>query len=104
MKPQTDPRKHDPIHPGEILQEDFIIPLGITPYRMSKDIGVSAQHIGRVIHGKRGIGADLALRLARYLGTSAQLWMNLQAAYELDVAEDSHGKDIDQAVQPYQAA
>jgi addiction module HigA family antidote len=97
-------RKHDPIHPGEILQEDFIVPLGITPYRMSKDIGVSAQHIGRVIHGKRGIGADLALRLARYLGTSAQLWMNLQAAYELDVAEDSHGKDIDQAVQPYRAA
>ena len=97
-------RKHKPIHAGEVLKHDFLEPMGITAYRLAKDTGVSAQHIGRVIKGQRGIGGDLALRLARYFGTSAQLWMGLQAQYELDVAEDQAGKEINRRVRPYKAA
>jgi len=96
--------KHKPIHPGEVLKHDFLEPLGITAYRLSKDTGMTAQHVGRVIKGERGIGGDLALRLARYLGTSAQLWMNLQAHYELDVAEDRIGREIAKRVKPHDAA
>ncbi len=97
-------RKHKPIHPGEVLRDDFLEPLGITPYRLAKDTGTSAQHVGRIVHGTRGIGAELALRLARYFGTSAELWINLQAKYDLDVAEAHIGDEIAQRVRPYQAA
>lgn len=97
-------RKHKPIHPGEVLRRDFLEPLGITAYRLSKETGITAQHIGRVIKGERGIGGDMALRLARYFGTSAQLWMNLQAQYELDIAEDQAGRAIAKRVKPYEAA
>lgn len=96
--------KHQPIHPGEVLRHDFLEPLGITAYRLAQATGISAQHIGRVLKGQRGIGGDLALRLARYLGTSAELWMNLQARYELEVAADKSGQEINQRVQPFQAA
>lgn len=96
--------KHKPIHPGEVLKRDFLEPLGITAYRLSKETGITAQHIGRVIKGERGIGGDMALRLARYFGTSAQLWMNLQAQYELDIAEDQAGRAIAKRVKPYKAA
>ena len=87
-----------------MLKDDFLEPLGITPYRLAKDIGVSPQHIGRVVKGQRGIGGDLALQLARYFGTSAQLWMGLQGQYELDMAEDQAGRKIEKCVQPYKAA
>lgn len=97
-------RKHKPIHPGEVLQHDFLDPLGITPYRLGKDAGVSPQHIGRVIRGERGIGAELALRLSHYFGTSAELWVNLQAKFDLDTAEDRAGREIEKRVRPYQAA
>lgn len=97
-------RKHKPIHPGEVLYHDFMEPLGITAYRLAKDVGVSPQHIGRVVKGQRGIGGDLALRLARYFGTSAQLWVGLQARYDLDVAEDQSGPEIARRVRPFQAA
>ena len=97
-------RKHKPIHPGEVLKHDFLEPLGITPYRLAKDTGTSAQHVGRVVHGKRGIGAELALRLSRYFGTTAELWINLQAKYDLDVAEDHKGDEIARRVRPYQTA
>lgn len=97
-------RKHQPIHPGEVLKEDFLEPLGLTAYRVAKETGVSAQHIGRVIKGTRGVSGDLALRLARYFGTSAQLWMGLQAQYDLDIAEDQAGREIEKRVRPYQAA
>ena len=96
--------KHKPIPPGEVLRKDFLEPLGITAYRLSKDAGMSAQHIGRVVKGERGIGGDLALRLARYFGTSAQLWMNLQAHYDLDLAEDRVGREIFKRVKPHDAA
>lgn len=97
-------RKHRPVHPGEVLKHDFLEPLGISAYRLAKDIGISAQHVGRLLKAERGIGGETALRLARYFGTSAQLWMNLQAQYELDIAEDRAGRDIARRVRPHDAA
>ncbi|MFN0012106.1 MAG: HigA family addiction module antitoxin [Phycisphaerales bacterium] len=97
-------RKLAPIHPGEVLRLDFLEPLGITAYRLAKDTGMSQQHIGRILLGTRGIGGDTALRLARYFGTSAQLWMNLQTAYDLDRAADELGDEIEKRVQPRKAA
>ena len=74
----------EPIHPGEILSEDFLKPLAVSQYRLAKDIGVPPRRINEIILGKRGVTADTALRLAHYLGTSPDVWMNLQARYELD--------------------
>lgn len=97
-------RKHKPIHPGEVLLHDFMEPMGISAYRLAKATGVSAQHIGRVIKGTRGIGGDTALRLARAFGTSAELWMGLQAQYDLDAAMDKSGREIDKQVRRIDAA
>lgn len=97
-------RKHKPVHPGEILQFDFLEPMGITAYRLSKETGISAQHIGRIIKGTRGISGDVALRFARFFGTSAQVWMGLQAQYELDMVEDKRGQMIEKRIRPYKAA
>lgn len=93
-------RIHKPIHPGEVLKKDFMDPLGVTKYRLSKGTGISEQHAGRIVNGTRGIGASVALRLARYFGTTAELWMNLQSKYELDVAEDRLGREIEKRVKP----
>ncbi len=78
-----------PIHPGEILMEDFLKPMEITRYRLAKSISVSQRRIGEIISGKRSITADTALRLARFFGTDAQSWMNLQTHYDLAVTEES---------------
>ena len=78
------------IHPGEILQYEFLEPYRITPYRLSKDIGVPQTRVAEIIAGRRGISADTALRLARYFGTSAEFWLNLQVAYDLRDAEMAH--------------
>ena len=75
-----------PVHPGEVLRQDFLEPMGITAYRLAKETGMTALHIGRIIKGTRGISGDAALRFARYFGTSAQVWIGLQAQYDLDVA------------------
>lgn len=75
------------VHPGEILREDFLGPLGITPYRLSKDIGVPQTRIADIINGRRSVTADTALRLSRYFNTSAQFWLNLQSHYDLREAE-----------------
>jgi addiction module HigA family antidote len=75
------------IHPGEILMEEFLQPLGLTAYQLAKAIGVEQTRISEILHRKRGITADTALRLARFFGTSAQMWMNLQSRYELEEAE-----------------
>ena len=72
------------IHPGEILNQEFLKPLSLTQYRIAKDIGVSARRINEIVHGKRGITADTALRLGRYFGTSSEFWMNLQMRYDLE--------------------
>jgi antitoxin HigA-1 len=74
------------IHPGEILNDEFLVPYGITPYRLSKDIGVPQTRIAEIIAGRRGISADTALRLSRYFGTSAEFWLNLQVVHDLRAA------------------
>ena len=100
----TTKRKHKPIHPGEVLRFDFLEPMGVTAYRLSKATGISAQHLGRILKGTRGVSGDVALRLARALGTSAQVWMGLQARYDLDLAEDKGGKQIEKQVRLIKAA
>lgn len=96
--------KHKPIHPGEVLRQEFLEPLGISAYRLAKETGMTAQHVGRIIKGARGISGDVALRFGRFFGTSAQVWMGLQAQYDLDVAEDRSGRDIEKHVRLWRAA
>ena len=80
--------KLPPIHPGEVLLEDFLLPLGVSQYRLAKDIAVPPRRVNEIVHGIRGISADTALRLARYFGTSAEMWMNLQSRYDLERQRD----------------
>ena len=77
-----------PIHPGEILLEEFMQPLGVSQYALAKAIGVSPRRINEIVHGKRGITADTALRLARFFGTSVRNWTNLQTHYDTEIAEE----------------
>ena len=81
-------KKFSPIHPGEILQEEFLKPMGISQYRLAKDISVPPRRINEIVHGKRSITADTALRLGKYFGISAQFWLNLQTRYDLEITED----------------
>ncbi len=90
--------------PFPFVRLDFLGPLGISGYRLAKETGISAQHIGRILSGTRGVTADVALRLARYFGTSAQVWMGMQARYDLDTAEDRAGREIERRVRPFKAA
>jgi len=93
-------RDMPPIHPGEILLEDFLKPMGITQYRLAQDIGVGQTKISQIVRGKRGISADTALRLARYFGTSAEFWVNAQAWYELELAKEQEGDRVEREVTP----
>jgi addiction module HigA family antidote len=95
--------KIPPVHPGEVLLEDFINGLGITQHKLAVAIGVPPRRINEIVHGARGISADTALRLSRYFGTSAEFWINLQSYYELDRAEDLAGEQI-AAITPLQVA
>lgn len=95
--------KIPPIHPGEVLMKDFIQGLEITQNRLAVAIGVPPRRINEIVHGKRGITADTALRLAKYFGTSAEFWINLQSFYELDRAEDLVGDQI-ASITPLQVA
>lgn len=88
------PKKLSPIHPGEILAEDFMAPRGLSANQLALDLHVPANRLSEVIRGRRSISADTALRLARYFRTSAELWLNLQAAYDLSLAEDEAGERI----------
>lgn len=81
-------QKLPPVHPGEILWKEFMKPLGISQNRLGRDLGVSPRRINEIVHGKRSITADTALRLSRYFGTSAEFWLGLQTDYDLDVARD----------------
>lgn len=81
----TEPDRIEPIHPGEILMEDFIDAFGITQNKLAVSIGVPPRRINEIVHGKRGISADTAIRLARYFGTSEEFWMNVQSNYELRI-------------------
>ncbi len=87
-----------PIHPGEVLLEDFMKPLGLSQYRVAQDIGVPALRISQIVHGKRAVTADTAMRLARYFGTSPDVWLRLQARYDLEVAEREYGERINREV------
>lgn len=90
--------KLPPTHPGEVLLEEFLKPLGITQYRLSKDVGTHPRRINQIVHGKRSISADTALRLARYFGTSERFWLNLQVRYDLEVEKDRLGDRLDKEV------
>ena len=93
-----------PIHPGETLREDFMKPLGLSANRLVINLRVPAARIGEIIHGRRSISADTALRLARYFGMSPRFWINLQANYDLEVAQDVIGDRIADEVRPHRAA
>ncbi|MBL9145331.1 MAG: HigA family addiction module antidote protein [Verrucomicrobiaceae bacterium] len=80
-------KKHAPIHPGEILREDFLLPLGLSEYRLANDIGVPPRRINEIVKGKRSVTADTALRLSRYFAWPAEVWLNLQASYDRQTAE-----------------
>jgi addiction module HigA family antidote len=84
-----------PIHPGEILLKEFMEPMGITQYRLAKDINVAARRINEIVHGKRAITANTALRLSRYFGTSEPFWMNLQMRYDLELEKDLLGDKLE---------
>lgn len=86
--------KLKPIHPGEILEKEFLEPLKVSQYRLAVDIGVPPRRINEIVHGLRGVTADTALRLAHYFGTSPQFWMNLQARFDLQIEEDRIGPRI----------
>jgi addiction module HigA family antidote len=93
-------RDMPPVHPGEILLEDFLTPLGITQYRLAKSIGVPQRRIGEIVAGKRAITADTALRLSRFFGTDAQSWVNLQAHYDLEIAKEKLEGRLEKEVTP----
>ena len=94
----------DPIHPGEILMEEFLEPLGISQYRLAKDISVPPRRINEIVHGKRSITADTALRLARFFGTTERFWLNLQVRYDLEVERDRLVDVLERDVTVFQAA
>ena len=93
----------EPIHPGEILMFEFLEPLGVSQHRVAVAIGVPPRRINEIVHGKRGITADTALRLARYLGTSERFWLNLQSRYELEIERDRLGETLTN-IEPLAAA
>ncbi len=97
-------KKLPPTHPGEVLQEEFLKPLGISQYRLAKNLNVPARRINEIVQGKRSISADTALRLARYFGTTDRFWLNLQARYDLELEKDRLGKRLVEEVEIFQKA
>jgi antitoxin HigA-1 len=92
-----------PVHPGEILLEEFLQPLGVSQYQLAKAVVVPARRINEIVHGQRRITADTALRLSRYFGTSERFWLNLQARYDLETEKDRLGAELD-GIRPLGAA
>ncbi len=97
-------KKLSPIHPGEILKEEFLDEMGLSQYKLSKDINVPARRINEIVHRKRSISADTALRLGRYFGISPQFWINLQSHYDLEVQIDKLGEKLESEVKIYSSA
>ena len=97
-------RDFPPVHPGEVLLEEFLKPMSISQYRLAESIHVPARRINEIVLEKRGITADTALRLSRFFGNSAQFWMNLQTRYELESAREISASRIDREVRPHAAA
>ena len=89
-----------PVHPGEVIREEFMVPLGLSANALAKALNVPAPRINDVVRGRRGVSADTAMRLARYFGGDARSWLNLQAAYDLRVAEIANGKRIAREISP----
>lgn len=96
--------KLPPINPGEILLEEFLKPIALSQYRLARDISVSPRRINEIVHGKRSISPDTALRLSRYFGLSERFWLNLQMRYDLEVEKDRLGERLKQEVRVYTAA
>ena len=96
--------KLNPVHPGEVLLEEFLKPMDLSQNRLALDIGVHPRRINEIVLGKRSITADTALRLARFFGTSPQFWMGLQSDYDLDVATDNLGDRLQREVRSYVSA
>lgn len=94
----------DPIHPGEILLEEFLNPLGISQYRLAKEISVPPRRINEIVHGKRGISADTALRLSRFFGTSERFWLNLQLRFDLETVKERLQDVLEEEVSVFQEA
>lgn len=92
-----------PVHPGEVLREDFLKPLQITPNRLAMDIHVPATRINAIVNGQRSITVDTAMRLGRYLGTGPEIWMSLQTRYDLDIAKAQIAPTIEREVKPLEA-
>jgi addiction module HigA family antidote len=101
---QKKARRLPPVHPGEVLREELLVPLAISINRLGRDLRVPVTRMSEIVNGRRGITADTALRLARYFGTTAEFWMNLQAAYDLDVAQRASADRIARDVNPREAA
>ena len=93
-------KKMKPVHPGEILAEEFLGPMGISQYRLAKEIHVPLRRINEIVLGRRGISADTALRFARFFGTSPEVWQNLQSQYEMDKAKEGLWDTIKETIQP----
>jgi antitoxin HigA-1 len=93
-----------PPHPGETIKEDCLAPLGLSVNQLAKALGITAARLNEIVRGRRGVTADTALRLARYFGTSAEFWLNLQSFYDLRMAEIRAGRQIEKTVEPRVAA
>jgi addiction module HigA family antidote len=89
-----------PVHPGDILAHDFMVPLELSSYRLAKELGVSVPTVNEIVRGRRAVTAEMALRLSRYFGTTAQLWQNLQGQYDLEIASQKIGKKVERIIQP----
>ncbi len=98
------PQKQPPLHPGEVLAEEFLEPLEMSQYRLAKSIGVPPRRINEIVQGKRAVTADTALRLSHFFGTSAQFWLNLQTHFDLETARDEIGADLEASIKPFKAA
>jgi addiction module HigA family antidote len=97
-------QKMAPIHPGEVLREEFLAPLGLSQHRLALDVGVDPRRINEIVSGKRSVTANTALRLARYFDTSPEFWLGLQAQYDLDIEEDELGDRLEREVKVYAEA
>ncbi|MCL5024413.1 MAG: HigA family addiction module antitoxin [Nitrospirae bacterium] len=91
------------IHPGEVLQEEFLAPMGISAYRLAKETGLSQTRLGQIIRGERNITAETAIKIGRFLNTGPEFWMNLQALYDIEEAEKLHSREV-KAIHPYSPA
>ncbi len=101
--PKTETPMMEPVHPGDMLKEDFLDPLGVSQYRLAQAIGVSPRRINEIVHGTRRISADTALRLSRFFGMSDEFWMNLQGHYDIEIEKDRLRATLDD-IEPLAAA